>query len=326
MFYPIIVDKKSQNIIGAGEIPKEDFHPQKRIIEKEDTYEVWPIDNSGIEKNWYYSQKRVIENGKNELFCKWVKQQLHIYFNHTNNSEQTYKTVWVGSEYDAGSYGATIVKNITGKDFPFPKSLNTVLDCLKAVLKRKDAVVLDFFAGSGTTGHAVLELNKDGGKRQFILCTNNENNICTEICLPRVNKVIRGYKNAKGEMIPGLGGNLKYYRTAFVPAAPTDKNKELLTKQSIEMLTLKEGTFEKVLEKPAYVIFKNSVTYTGIIFDQLSFTEFKKAISKFNKPISLYIFSLTDDDFSDDFSDLQAIVKICSIPEAILRVYRRIFR
>ena len=60
---------------------------------------------------------------------------------------------------------------------------------------KKDAIILDIFAGSGTTGHAVLELNKkDGGNRQFILCTNNENNICTDVTYPRLKKVIEGYK------------------------------------------------------------------------------------------------------------------------------------
>ena len=88
-----------------------------------------------------------------------------------------------------------MVKDITNNKFPFPKSLYTVLDCLKAVLKSKDSIILDFFAGSGTTGHAVLELNKnDGGNRKFILCTNNENNICTDVTYPRIHNVIKGYK------------------------------------------------------------------------------------------------------------------------------------
>ena len=55
----------------------------------------------------------------------------------------------------------------------------------------------------------------DGGQRRVILVTNNENNICTEVCYPRVRKVIEGYVNHKGEQIKGLGGSLKYFRTAF---------------------------------------------------------------------------------------------------------------
>jgi len=145
------------------------------------------------------------------------------------------------------------------------------------------------------------------------------------VCYPRIEKVMKGYRDPKGEDIEGLCGNLKYYTTAFVPACPTDKNKELLTKQSIEMLTLKEGTFEKVTEHPSYVVYRNSDKYTGVIFDQLSFATFKKEISKVNKPVSLYVFSLADEDFSDDFADMRGLVKICAIPESILRVYRRIF-
>ncbi len=204
-----------------------------------------------------------------------------------------------------------------------PKGL---IKFLLEILAPINAVVLDFFAGTGSTAYSVLELNNEADRNyQFILCTNNENGICSDICYPRLKKLMKGDKAAKTNM-KGLGGNLKYYKTAFVPAAPTDKNKELLTKQSIEMLALKEGTFEKVTENPSYVIYRDSDKYTGIIFDQLSFAEFKKAIVKVNKPISLYIFSLADEDFSDDFADMKGLIKICAIPEAILRVYRRIFR
>ena len=84
--------------------------------------------------------------------------------------------------------------------------------------KNKNAIVLDFFAGSGSTAQAVLELNKeDGGDRQFILCTNNENNICEKITYRRIINVIKGY--AKNEP---LKSNLKYYRTAYVPRMNTE--------------------------------------------------------------------------------------------------------
>ena len=209
-------------------------------------------------------------------------------------------------------------------DYPKPTRLITKLILSTRI---KDATILDFMAGTGTTAHAVLRSNElDGGNRQFIMCTNNEAAICETICYPRISKTIKGYQDRNGKTNLGLGGNLKYYVTSFVPAAPTDKNKELLTKQSIEMLTLKEGTFEKVTDNPSYVIYRNSDKYTGIIFDQLSFAEFKKAVATVNKPISLYIFSFADDDFSDDFAGMRGLIKICAIPESILRVYRRIFR
>ena len=84
--------------------------------------------------------------------------------------------------------------------------------------KNKNAIVLDFFAGSGSTAQAVLELNKqDGGKRQFILCTNNENNICENVTYKRLKNVIYGYgKNS------ALSTNLKYYKTSYVPRINTE--------------------------------------------------------------------------------------------------------
>ena len=124
----------------------------------------------------------------------------------------------------------------------------------------------------------------------------------------------------------GLKENLKYYQTDFVPAELTDENKEKLTKQSIEMLCLKENTFEVVIATDTIKIFKNIEKYTGILFDERKIPEFKVQIKDFNRQVNVYIFSLADDDFVDEFKDMKDNVKICSIPTAILRVYRRIFR
>jgi adenine-specific DNA-methyltransferase len=86
-------------------------------------------------------------------------------------------TVWRESRHDAGAYGTSLLRSLTpGRRFPFPKSLYLVEDTLRFFVKDKpDAVVLDFFAGSGTTTHAVARLNRqDGGRRQTIMITNNE--------------------------------------------------------------------------------------------------------------------------------------------------------
>jgi adenine-specific DNA-methyltransferase len=298
------------------------------LSKSKNSIEVWPIDPKGIKRIWRVNPEgfeREYEAGNISVINKAGRAEI-VMKSYAPMGRKP-KTVWTGGRYSATTYGTKLLIDILGKNvFNYPKSLYLIEDLLR-YYANPSSIVLDFMAGSGTTGHAVLSLNKeDGGSRQFILCTDNENNICTDVCYPRIQKVIDGYKNSRGGNITGLGGNLKYYTTAFVPAAPTDKNKELLTKQSIEMLTLKEGTFEKVTGNPSYVIYRNSVKYTGIIFDQLSFGQFKKAIATVSKPISLYIFSLADDDFSDDFADMKGLIKICAIPESILRVYRRIFR
>jgi len=309
--YPIYVSKDLKDIT---------------IDKKPDYYEVFPKTEDGREWAWKNVPGTFVRLNKNGYFVAVAKNKRVEIF-HKYREKQVFKNVWTNKKYQSEFHGTNVLKDILGENaFEYPKSIHLVEDIIK-ITSKKDSVILDYFAGSGTTGHAVLSLNsEDGGNRRFILCTNNENNICTEVCYPRIQKVMRGYKNSKDENVSGLGGNLKYYKTEFVPAAPTDKNKELLTRQSIEMLTLREGTFEKVSENPSYVIYKNSEKYTGIIFDQLSFEKFKTAVAKVNKPISLYIFSLADEDFSDDFTDMKGLLKICAIPESILRVYRRIFR
>jgi adenine-specific DNA-methyltransferase len=244
--------------------------------------------------------------------------------------------MWIDPKYDASAHGTNLIAEILGKRniFEYPKSLHAVIDSLKTIIRsNKNALVLDFFAGSGTTGHAVLELNKeDGGNRKFILCTNNEDNngngykIAADICYPRIRNIIKGYKKLRGEKVEGLGGNLKYFKTDFVDAEPTDKNKIKLTKQATDMLCVKEGTFELVQDKGSFKIFKNSKHYTGIIFDQAAIPAFKKAIKEIKGKFSVYVFSLGDETFDDEFKDIKQKVQLSPIPEAILRVYRRIFR
>ncbi|MDD4730059.1 MAG: site-specific DNA-methyltransferase [Dysgonamonadaceae bacterium] len=136
------------------------------------------------------------------------------------------KTRPIPNYYDfSGDFGN--IRHEGGIPFNSGKKPVRMLKQLINYHKRKDVTVLDFFAGSGSTGQAVLELNKDDeGTRQFILCTNNENNICEEITYPRIKNVISGYGKNKA-----LPANLKYYKTSYVPRINTDEqnlNKNLM--------------------------------------------------------------------------------------------------
>lgn len=107
--------------------------------------------------------------------------------------------------------------------------------------ENKEFTILDFFAGSGTTAQAVLEQNKrDGGKRKFILCTNNENNICEDVTYQRIKTVITGKRKDGTEYSEGIPANLKYYRTDFV-----SKDEEFLAdallEHTVEMIQLEHG-------------------------------------------------------------------------------------
>lgn len=320
-FYPIIV--KSKEIVGFGNIVNPQIHPDKQTIKENDRYFIYPIDIKGIERKWRYARQS-IDSVKHLLRVKKSKTGYEI---EIGKDFGRVRTVWQDSKYDANEYGTKLVHALVpDSHFDFPKSVYNVYDCLAPIIaKRKNALVLDYFAGSGTTGHAVMMLNKeDGGNRKFILCTNNENGIAEEICYPRIKAVIKG--NVKYEEITKIKANLKYFKTDFVDAEPTDKNKKKLTEQATEMLCIKEETFEIVLNKKTFEIFKNNDHYTGIIFDQLSIPEFKKEIKDIKSKFSIYIFSLGDDTFDEEFADLKQKIQLSPIPEAILRVYRRIFR
>ena len=211
--------------------------------------------------------------------------------------------------------------------FSTPKPTKLIKLVIQTAGASKDAVILDFFAGSGTTGHAVLELNKDDdGNRSFILCTNNEGKICTDVCHPRLKKAINGYMSSKNKQIAGLGGNLTYFRTAFVDAAPTDKNKKILTEQSTEMLCLKENCFQLVTKDSTYSVYTNGDgKYLGIVYYYDGIEPFKEFIKKNNKHVIAYVFSLSDDVDRSDFTEIASMVTLKPIPATILNVYRRMF-
>ena len=298
--------------------------------------EVYPINSKGEKKIWEWKKDRLAKyliKNNDDFRIKRYKlndvERISILHKRFYAKRLKPKSYWIGSRYNAYSYGTKLLKEILETSetlFEFPKSVYAVIDCIDLFLP-EDGLVLDFFAGSGTTGHAVLDLNtEDDGNRQFILCTNNENNICTEVCYPRIEKIIKGYTLPKKGKVTGLGGNLKYFKTDFVDAEPTDKNKIKLTKQATEMLCVKEGTFEKVLEQKDIKIFKNNNHHTGIILDQLAIQKFKKAIKDIKGKFNIYVFSLSDETFDEEFEDVKQKVKLSPIPEAILRVYRRIFR
>lgn len=296
----------------------------KISVEKIKGYEILPINTKGIERVWLWDKERARDT-LSDLKAVIRQEKVTIYYKRREQGRVKPTSFWYGSKYNANAYGTRVVEKIVPKNnFDYPKSVYSVLDCIDIFLP-KDGLVLDFFAGSGTTGHAAMLLNDaDGGSRQFILCTNNENQIAETVTYPRVKNCIVGYKEGKTKI--EFGGNLKYYRTTFVPAEPSDENKELLTRQSVEMLCLRESTFDFVSETDVWKIFKNYQRYTAILFDQLSIPDLKKELGELDKPVSVYVFSLEDDNFANEFADMKDKIKVCSIPEAILRVYRRIYQ
>jgi len=228
------------------------------------------------------------------------------------------------------------------KVFDYPKPYQLILHLVK-LSSQTSSTILDFFAGSGTTGHAVLELNKeDGGNRQFLLCTNNgdeksEHKIASDICYPRVQKIMEGYINKKKEKTIGLGGNLRYLKTAFIDKKKNkDEMKFKITSASTEILCLKEGVFDVVDEvgddyAPIYKIVRgntqNGPKVMGIYFnvDDQKLDEMRKKLLKYEEDKIAYIFALTDDSLDTNHNDWLQI-KIEPIPEKILKVYEYVYK
>ena len=157
-FYPVFV--RDGEIVGFGDVTPNEIHPhQTEYDEKTKTYAIYPIDVKGVERKWRYARKTV-ESIWHLLRARKTKTGYDI---DLGKNYAPYRTVWTDKKYDANEYGTQLISSmIPNNEFSFPKSIHTVYDCLYAVLRdRKNAIVLDYFAGSGTTGHAVLLLNKN---------------------------------------------------------------------------------------------------------------------------------------------------------------------
>jgi len=213
--------------------------------------------------------------------------------------------------------------------FDFPKPTSLIKYLCRISRFKKDGIILDFFAGSGTTAHAILDLNReDDGNRKFILCTNNENNICTEVCYPRVKKVIQNLvKESNGKLVKNLPGNLRYFKTDFVDAEPTDRNKHKMVDKTTEMLCLKEECFDEVMKDHSFRIFTNGQGKNlGIIYDDDGIVPFKKEAKNQKKKFVVYVFSLDESAREEEFEDVADLVELKPIPAVILNVYNRIFK
>jgi len=297
MFYPVLVDTERCAVLGAGDPLPFEQEPDLSVKIKGLTA-VWPIRTSGSYGNWgvgHSTLRRLIQDGyvalgahdkkRNTWAISYLSQRLReqietgvlevVGFDKVKNcvdvkyselGARRIKTVWKRSRHDAGAYGSDMITTLLGRTeaFPFPKSLYAVEDTLRLLVDKKpNAVILDFFAGSGTTFHATALMNaRDGGKRQSILVTNNEVaeaqerklaarnffpgddefesfGICESATWPRCRNAITGQRE-DGAEIPGaylgnfqdedaillkdgLKENLEYLRLDFVDSARVER-------------------------------------------------------------------------------------------------------
>jgi adenine-specific DNA-methyltransferase len=224
--------RKGRELTKWGGISRREDRPGQWFpMRTPDGIEVWPIRNDGVEGHWRWgsdhSMRAILEeperahwelrafdegviwNGQRE---RWVPYE---------KIRETSKSVGWSTWLDSHGFNADAtreLKDILGrKAFDTPKPV-ALLRWLVSLHEDDEALVLDPFAGSGTTAHAVLTLNReDGGRRRFILIEMEEH-IARHITAERVRRAIHGYVNARGEPVPGLGGGYKYFELGKVSA------------------------------------------------------------------------------------------------------------
>lgn len=255
-----------------------------------------------------------------------------LIFTNTNNplcSINRFKTKVGVNEEGSNELSNIITQNI----FSYPKPVSLIKYLLSLYynydLKQhnNNFTVLDFFAGSGTTGQAVMELNKeDGGHRKFILCTNNENNICTGVTYPRLKTVISGIRPDATKYSEGLPNNLFYFKTDFVKDENnTEQARYSLVEKVDGLLCIAENIFEEVERNDYSSHYKSKNKHLFIFNDYYSkekFDEFKQRILKTIGSKIVYIYSSNNDVDPTLINDKDVIIK--PIPSKIYEIYKEI--
>ena len=307
-----------------------------------DGSQLWPgcMQNRQEHWNWRWSESKVkwgIEN--NFIVIKKSKNKWVVYFKQyfkvdntdtSINRSTPFQNLIQNEDGINAARGTQDLMSLLGKkSFDYPKPVNLIKLLLK-IHPNKNATILDFFAGSGTTGQAVLELNnEDGGNRQFILCTNNENDICTGVTYPRLKTVISGEKPDGSKYSDGIPANMYYFKTSFIEDQKnTDQAKYNLVANADSYLCILENVFDLV-ERNDYSShyssddgLKHLFIYNDF-FNQEKFAEFKKRICSAKGERVVYVFSSENELDESLFLDLPDVVAK-PIPSKIYEIYKHI--
>lgn len=279
--------------------------------------------NTGREytNTWAFSKKsleRMI--AEERILWKDTLPKQKEFMREMKNENMAIKSNW--GVYDAQSTTVLLKTMLPDAKFDNPKPMG-LMEYLIKVATDKNATILDFFAGSGTTGHAVLKLNaEDGGRRQFILGTNNENGIAENITYERINKVINGYNSTTG-----IPANLRYFKTDFVDtnglSTLTDKDKLEITKKMGAMIALRENSFDQVEQTSYWQTYENPTQLTAIYYreDKTKIDEYVNKLNAQSKPVKLYVFGWGKNAGTEYASKK---ISVEDIPEPLIEVYKEI--
>ena len=357
-FYPIYVNRETGRITRVGEPLPHDIS-RDRAPPIAGCEAVFPVRPNGTEMNWAttastfrsrlakgYARagKRTdepqqyiiqylksgpiadIENGTTRVIGKHEDGSINAFYE--SETRKTPTTQWDQSSHNAEHYGTGILKSLLpGRQFPFPKSLYAVEDCIRFFVEdNPDAIILDFFSGSGTTAHAVMRLNRqDGGRRQSILVTNNEvsadeqaalrkrslrpgdrdwevQGICEYVTKPRLTAAVTGmtpdgspvegdYKfTDQSSMTEGFDENAEFFTMAYEAPRAVAHNRAF--EAIAPLLWLRAGARGRKIEK-ARPDFDVADTYT-VLFDMDASKDFLAAVADSEAVRTAFI--VTDDD------------------------------
>ena len=331
----------------GGEDRREDRPTMFFPIIAPDGTEVYPYGPSGYESRWRVGPETVVKMRDDNLlyFKKDNKGNWKVYYKfYAEGKTKRPSNLW--ADLDGNKKAQIELKSvIPDVKFETPKPIQ-VIKRIAELTTDSSSTVLDFFAGSGTTLHAVMQLNKeDGGKRQCILVTNNENNICREVTYERNKRVIEGYTTPKGVQVEGLHeNNLRYYRTRLLPRERTNKNMRALVNAATDLLCIKEGLFEERKAESgerkagltpkdvrlfsdgerAMMVVYNEEAIPDIV-DWLQTAPATNALTHSRtNAIKVYVFSPGAYAWDDDFGPVLDRVELCALPEAIYQAYKNV--
>lgn len=323
---------------------KEDRPSMYFPIKDELGNDYFPIAPDGKPGRWRIGLQRM-ENVLNNNLIEWRKGKPYekVYFDINAQKVKVKKSRSILYDVAENADGSYLLTSLFGKKdiFTNPKPVELITNVISHH-GNKRAIILDFFAGSGSTLHATMQLNaEDGGHRQCILVTNNENGICENVTYERNRRVIQGYTTPKGEEVPGLTrNNLRYYKTKFVPRDKSPKNLRNLMALSTDMLCIHNDTYiekpfagKNINNKIARYFESNDGTKRMLVIYraeaiqalvELMKQEFKNGESKENGKLMIYVFSPNGYAYDDEFEDVADCVSLCAMPDAVLNAYRRV--
>lgn len=289
-----------------------------------------PYQTIGVLGRWTWSREKMVRERDHLIVVQVAGEwKLHKKVYETEDKGRKPYSI-ISSKLGRTELGSLELKEIMNdKVFDYPK-YSKFIKYLISLHSNSNAIVLDFFAGSGTTGQAVLELNKeDGGNRRFILCTNNENNICTDVTYPRLKTVITGIRPDGTKYSDGIPANLIYYKTDFIKDSNnTDQAKYCLVEKVDELLCISEDIFIQ-LERNDYSSHYVSNDKTRHMFiysdyyNEIKFKEFKQRVLNALGTKVVYIFS-SDNNVDETLFEGIKDVEVKPIPSKIYEIYKEI--